>query len=329
MKVALRFWLLILVIPILLPAQSRISETLPFGIKGEKSFSIYLPSEFDPQSPTTMIVAFHPFGTPDWNHESWRDLLIPFAEENQAILLCPDGGKDGRIDDQEDLDFTQLLIDSMINWYSIDPEHIYGMGFSWGARALLKSALDRPYTYNGLLLVGIAVEGAGEFRKDLHEAYNLPCYFIHGKQDALEKRFYPIKDELMVVGACTEFQLLEGVGHTIYFRGREKILMQGLTWLKQVKCQQPTHFREPLVRRVDEIVIYPNPTVKANNLIQIDAGNLGNKIQEVRVLNEAGILLRVISDFDPRLPIAGLASGVYSLVFLIEDKMTSRKVVIR
>jgi hypothetical protein len=68
-----------------------------------------------------MMLGLHPFNTSRWNGESWCDKLIGFAEMNGLLLVCPDGGADGKIDDAIDTAFTTAIIDSMEIWYSINP----------------------------------------------------------------------------------------------------------------------------------------------------------------------------------------------------------------
>ena len=86
--------------------QKRIDSTLAFQDNEAKKYSLFIPSDFDPFTPTKAVVALHPFNPEKWDAASWCDELMVFAEENSVILICPDGDEDGRIDDPIDTAFT-------------------------------------------------------------------------------------------------------------------------------------------------------------------------------------------------------------------------------
>ena len=96
-----------------------------------KKYSLYFPNDFDEAKTYKLVVAFHPWNVERWNAESWRDTLITFADANDVILFCPDGGKDGKVDDSITLKLTDQIIQTLLTDYQIDENHIYALGFSW------------------------------------------------------------------------------------------------------------------------------------------------------------------------------------------------------
>ena len=95
-------------------SQQSIDLAFQFPTNGPfKKYHIYVPASYNSSNPSKLMVGFHPFNTSRWNGKSWRDSLISFAENKDLLLICPDGGADGRIDDQVDYDCTTELIDSM------------------------------------------------------------------------------------------------------------------------------------------------------------------------------------------------------------------------
>ena len=142
--------ILISFIGTLLFAQTRIDETVPFQSDPAKQYSIYVPSSYDANTPNKLMVGFHPFNTNRWNSISWCDTLIAFAETNNLLMICPDGGVDGKVDDPIDTAFTTVMIDSMLTWYNVDESKIYAMGFSWGGRTTYSYGLNHIEKFAGL-----------------------------------------------------------------------------------------------------------------------------------------------------------------------------------
>ena len=180
------------------------------------------------------MVALHPFNTNRWNASSWRDTLISFAEENQLILLCPDGGEDGKVDDPKDTVFTTKLIDAALEWYNVNPRKVFLMGFSWGGRTTYSYGLNHANRFAGFIPIGAAVQGAEGLEGKFEMANDKPFYILHGSNDAPDSRFYPLRDSLVEAGAYLQWQELKGVGHTIDFPNRNRRLTKAFQWVDSV-----------------------------------------------------------------------------------------------
>ena len=218
-------------------AQERIDGDFEFESDPAKKFSLYIPSGYDELVPNKVMLALHPFNPARWDAESWCDTLTDFAEENQLILICPDGGVDGRIDDPIDTAFTSALIDSVTFWYNLDIGKFYGMGFSWGARGIYTYGLSHDDLIKGYIPVGAAINGTSEVNESLQlNAAGKPFYIVHGNLDAPGSRFFPIRDSLISKGAIVETNLMSGVGHTIDFPDRNAILTTAFDWIDSVNC---------------------------------------------------------------------------------------------
>jgi len=126
--------LIVIFCSVQLIAQQRIDGNFAFQTDPAKKYSLYIPTSYNANVPNKMMLGLHPFNTARWNGISWCDTLINFAEMNSLILVCPDGGLDGKIDDAIDTAFTSALLDSARIWYNIDTEKTYVMGFSWGGK---------------------------------------------------------------------------------------------------------------------------------------------------------------------------------------------------
>ncbi|MFT5167850.1 MAG: hypothetical protein ACI8P3_003088, partial [Saprospiraceae bacterium] len=93
--------------------QTRIDGSFEFQNDSAKKYSLYIPSGYQAGTAHRLMLGLHPFNTNRWDAESWCDTLIVFAETNNLILACPDGGIDGAVDDPIDTAFTSILLDSI------------------------------------------------------------------------------------------------------------------------------------------------------------------------------------------------------------------------
>lgn len=224
----------LLIIPSLAFCQA-IDGEFAFQTNNAKKYSLYLPSDYSPDQPQTLMLGLHPLNTNRWNAQSWRDTLINFAEENSLLLVCPDGGLDGKIDDAIDTAFTSVLLDSVSNWYNIDEDEKYIMGFSWGGKTTYTYGLRRTDNFKGYMVIGAAVT-LGEVSPLISAAKGEAFYLIHGSNDAVSTRFTPLLAALESNEACVESQLLQGVGHTIDFPERDAIFGEAFQSLKSSSC---------------------------------------------------------------------------------------------
>lgn len=155
---------------------------------------------------------------------SWRDTLTAFAEANQVLLICPDGGPDGRIDDEIDTAFTSLLLDSVHLWYPYHRDKLIAMGFSWGGRTVYSYGLSRPDLIYGLIPIGAAIDGMTQMQGKEQGASFKNVYLVHGANDDPGNRYQPAKLFFARTSACVFDTLMAGIGHTIDFPDRNNIL---------------------------------------------------------------------------------------------------------
>ena len=232
-----------------------------------KSYSLYIPSSYDANTPNKMMLGLHPFNTARWNGVSWCDTLINFAETNNLILVCPDGGADGKIDDAIDTAFTSTLLDSARLWYNVDTEKTYVMGFSWGARTTYTYGLNRPSVFGGYLPIGAAITNTNEVNASLqNNSTGKPVYILHGGNDSPNTRFYPVRTALINSGAIVNSLLQSGVGHTIDFPNRDAILTTAYNWIDSVNCANITVSTKEILENKILLEMFPNPITKNKGL---------------------------------------------------------------
>ena len=216
-------------------AQTRIDSSFAFQTDPAKKFALYVPSGYEAGVANKAILAFHPLH-PVWgNSTTWCDILTNFAEENNLLMICPDGGADARVDDPIDLAFTTALLDSLRAWHTVDVDKTFILGFSWGARAAYTYGLANSDVFAGFITIGAFINGIVQVSEYLPEkASNKPFYIMHGDQDLvanIQVGFFPIRDALIDAGAVVNSLILEGVGHTIDFPNRDQILTDAFLWV--------------------------------------------------------------------------------------------------
>jgi len=302
----------------LIQSQTRIDGSFSFQTDPAKKYSLYIPSGYDENVPNRLMIGFHPFNTSRWDAESWCDTLIVFAETNNLILACPDGGIDGAVDDAIDTAFTTVLIDSVYHWYNINPDKVYGMGFSVGGRATYTYGLNHIEEFRGFIPIGAAVNGTSEVNSIIQNAEGKPYYLVHGANDSPNTRFTPIKNALEDNEALVNSILMPGVGHTIDFPNRNEILTTAFEWVDSVNCAIVTSIDFEIIQTLD-LKLFPNPISENQSFSLFSNESIQNDI----VLKVNGIdgkaistsFLNSIEKGNNKLPIstANLEEGVYYL----------------
>lgn len=302
-----------------LHAQTRIDATMSFQTDPNKKYSIYLPSNYDVNSPNKMMLALHPWNVNRWDAKSWCDTLVNFAEANDLILIAPDGGSDGQVDDAIDTAFTTAILDSMEVWYSINTDKVYIMGFSWGGKTTYTYGLSNSHRFGGYIPIGAAVAGAGEISGVAANANGEAFYVVHGNNDSPNTRFHPLVGSLNNNNAIVEMNLIPGVGHTIDFPNRNTILSRAFFWVDSVNCEQLSGLS--IVEGEDDfknLDIYPNP-IKTGNTLKLSFKPMGSSNYSLRIVDLNGrLILKQQMQFEAnqsflKIETKGMAAGQYLL----------------
>ena len=315
------FTLLVACFSMNLSAQQIINGAHDWQSESQKEYAIYIPSEYDEQTPHQLMLGLHPLNTNRWDATSWRDTLIQFAEMNDLILVCPDGGPDGRINDDIDTSFTTALLDSMKLWYNIDQDEKYIMGFSWGGKTTYTYGLNNADKFKGFMPIGAAIESF-EINSISNNSINESFYVVHGSQDAPNTRYFPLLDILNANDACVNSNLIQGVGHTIDFPNRNQMLTEAFQWLKNNECDD----LQTAQSLTSNIELYPNPSW--GGIFAIKNISLNNDVGIV-IYNAFGEQISY-SIIDGYIHVSSAPSGLYFLIIndIQKKRIFKRKIVI-
>jgi|GEM_PF-2253964 len=214
-------------------AQTKIDASFTFQ-STTKNYSLLVPASYTPSKRTKVMVGMHPYNTSRWDAKSWRDTLAVFANTNNLLLVCPDGGANGSIIDNIDTAFTTALIDSVFNWYNVDSSQIYITGFSYGGKATYLYGLEHPEIFAGFMPIGAATSLIDLPQRRRNNAVCKPVAIIHGGNDSPNSRFYPMKDTLKNYTNYVWDTLMPSVGHTIDFANRNQILTMAFNYIDSI-----------------------------------------------------------------------------------------------
>ncbi|MBO6576821.1 MAG: T9SS type A sorting domain-containing protein [Rhodothermales bacterium] len=312
-------------------AQTRINGTMPFEGDPAKKYSVYVPSAYTEGTPNKLIIAFHPLHNFWGNSTQWCTTLTDFAESNNLLMLCPDGGANGRVDDPIDKAFSTALLDSMETWYTVDLDKEFVLGFSWGGRAAYTYGLANADRFAGIMTIGAFVQGLNQVSQALLDnASGMPFYIMHGDSDGvvnLATGFFPIRDALVQAGAVVNSLVLEGVTHTIDFANRNQILTDAFAWLDTTSSGTQIGLEAEELPRPERYTVYPNP---ADSVVRVDLpAPAGPVTAELFDLLGRRVATHLIDGDALQLDVGFLTSGVYSLRLVGDGVLGWTTVVVR
>lgn len=149
---------------------------VPFQFNGANySYSIYVPSEYDPAKEYPLLVMLHGAG---FKGDAYIDRYGDFPEKNGYILLCPSGTSEWWSNTEEA--FLTGLIGAVKAKYHVDPDRVFLAGFSNGGIGTWSIGLHNPGLFAGLLPMAGALNEAEAY---LPNSLNLPILIIHGTKD--------------------------------------------------------------------------------------------------------------------------------------------------
>jgi len=120
----------------------------------ERTYHVYLPTNFNKENPSSMVLALHGGGGSgsDFENDVSAGTLTAAAEARNVILVTPEGidkrWNDGRSEHfgndrmYDDLGFISAIIDHMIENYNVNADKVYATGISNGGLMSIRLALD-------------------------------------------------------------------------------------------------------------------------------------------------------------------------------------------
>ncbi len=306
---------------VLLPVPGRAQRLISgdISLKGypRKSYAIYLPKNHL-QRKSQVVLSFHPLNSLAWNAESWCKRLVPWAESQGLILICPDGGSTGQVDDPIDLQFASSLADTLHKIHGLFPGQMILHGYSWGARAALKYATLFPGQVSGLVLLSYIADG-NESRLRLERLRGKPIYFAQGERDNNVPKVLGFQRALQELDCYTGYDVISNSGHEFSSAQINLSLTQSWNWVMEHPALREPVLVLPVVSTTNhlDVSVKPHP-IQTGKAIMIARGDLIHSIRRVTIYNSRGETVQRFSGYQHAMEINALKPGVYVVTCEVE-----------
>ena len=184
-------WLAILAATFLQPQGGVNYGTFPHEDR-ERTFRLYLPENYDGEEAVPLIVVLHPAGG---NGDLMAQItgFDALAERDGAIVVYPEGpfgywdygaglpGWEAVPDVLDDPGYVVGLVTWLQTEFNIDPERIYAVGFSNGARMAFRMGCEMPDTFAGIAAVAATI--SDEVTTNCPAEAQPAVLYMHGRHD--------------------------------------------------------------------------------------------------------------------------------------------------
>ena len=147
-------------------------------------YRIYVPRGYDRARKYSLIAALHSGGG-DSTYFEWEEHFTPpgqhpenrlkqLAQERGYIVVCPNGSSGTSLGERDDPEVV-ALIEKVREMYSIDPRRVFLTGWSVGASAAWRIAMQHPGLFGAFAPVGGEAHWLN--RQNTEGAHNLPVLY--------------------------------------------------------------------------------------------------------------------------------------------------------
>lgn len=275
-------------------AQTKIEGAFNYNQKQSLEYAGYLPKGFQKGKALPVIIAFHPLNSLKWNVQSWRDELQAFAEKNKVLLICPEVQFRVSLNTQTYSEVVKRMTIKLLGRYDVQPNCIYSFGAGIGANIALKLGVSQRNFISGLILIASNPKAISLSTSDYSKCFNLPCFIIHGKNDHLQQKYYPMRKALSEAGACIKSMLIDKSGSSVNPQIKKDYLSTAFVWVHNYSCNKPEYIwndhrtLRALRQRSEPIVSVDENKVRVSNI------NPAHGIQRIKIYNEDGILVKIV-----------------------------------
>lgn len=188
----------------------------------KRRYYVYVPSSYDPQTKTPLLVYLHGGVLrreliEDWEIEDFE--LVMFAEEQGYIMLFPLGQFGASWWDSVGMTNVLQQIRKTKQVFNVDDDRVFMTGFSDGASGAFNFAMCYPTTFAGFLPFnghpGVGSAAGGMYTYFVNCA-NRPVYVINTDEDELypaETKIRPMMELALEAGADFMYRIYTGIGH--------------------------------------------------------------------------------------------------------------------
>jgi len=212
--------------------KNQLPQEYKLGFHNGLRYGLFTPENYDPAKNYPLVLYLHgKTDTVSWNLDWYKDTV---QKDNPCFVLTPksigpNSGWGSSWDEKHsrDMSKTLVVVDSLINKYSINTNRLYIFGVSMGGYGVF-SVLDKE---PGKFTAAYAVCGGGDKNK-VEAMLNTPLWIFHGEVDDVVPVKYSrniYKEILGLGGKKVRYTEYPGVKHNSWENvAREKTLYKWL-----------------------------------------------------------------------------------------------------
>lgn len=236
-----------------------ISTSDPLLSGNDLDIYFHVPTSYDANVPSKMIMGFHGLGNPD-NSDQIRNYLSPLGDTLNAIVMCPDP----YLQDQPPSEVVlNLAYDSVLTWYNIDTNQIYLTGYSAGSDVAAQYFFGEP----SHIMKGLIWHSPGFFSSpDLSDPQEIPpvCLCTGTIDFTSIIQTGVLNNSLPGAGFPYLFNEISGVGHTMEYPAFTMEMLECISFIDANTILPNVGISESAKNKVS---IYPNPISEGSSLI--------------------------------------------------------------
>lgn len=196
-------------------AGKQVEQSFQAKDGGEVPYLLYLPDDFDEQSNTPRPVMLFLHGRGESSGPlslvaKWGPpQMVERGEKFPFILISPQCPKEDAWSSQTQQSRISQLLDSVVDKFKADKDHIYLAGLSMGGSGSWRMAADHPDRFAAV----VPICGRGEIA-DAGKLKNLPIWVFVGDQDRVFQANVDMVEAIRKAGSqSVRLTTLENIGH--------------------------------------------------------------------------------------------------------------------
>ncbi len=199
------------------------------SVYADQSLQVFEPkhkSEFGP-----MLIGFQPRVSRVWPEGRYLDSLSDLANKYNAVLIVPNGGRDGEFENEEDYDFLARSVKALLVEFRLDPTRIFAVGLNEGADDAIQFCLKRPEVISGAILIDPTLSGQKHVFNFKENAVGKKFLFIHYFKNFPRNRMRPLVEMLQHNHANVRFEVVKPMTKKFSFGNTHSRFIEKLDWI--------------------------------------------------------------------------------------------------
>ena len=207
------------------PLPGILTDSVAVTQNSEESYALYLPSDYDPKSPSPIVFIFDPAA----RGVTGLQPFIEAAEKYSYILICSNDSKNGPY--SPNLKIADNLFKGVINTFAVDQNRIYTAGFSGGSR-LASTIAVLSNSISGVLACGAGFAKSPMYFPNVQNSFSYAA--LVGYRDMNYQEMLKTVQWASKIGLPNELFLFEGEHQW----PPSSVILRAFDWLQNEAVKQ-------------------------------------------------------------------------------------------